>query len=77
MSEAQQQLKSIIERIERLEEEKHGLAEDIREIYAEAKGSGYDTKALRQVIKLRRLADQDRREQEEIIDTYKQALGME
>lgn len=71
-----QQLKSVIERIERLEEEKRGLSADVREIYAEAKGNGFDPKILRQIIRLRRMAEADRREQEELLDTYKSALGM-
>ena len=71
-----QQLKSIIDRIERLEEEKKGLSDDIREIYAEAKGNGFDPKILRQIIRLRKMAEADRREQEELLDTYKSALGM-
>ncbi len=71
-----QQLKSIIERVERLEEERRGLGADIREIYAEAKGNGFDPKILRQIIRLRRMAEADRREQEELLDTYKSALGM-
>ena len=69
-------LKSFIERIERLEGEKAELAEDIREVYAEAKGNGFDTKIMRQVIRLRKLEVQERREQEELLDTYRKALGM-
>ena len=69
-------LRSFIERIERLEEEKTALTSDVREVYAEAKSTGFDTKAMRQVIKLRKLDAQDRREQEELLDLYKQALGM-
>lgn len=69
-------LKSFIERIERLEGEKAELAEDIREVYAEAKGEGFDTKIMRQVIRLRKLEVQERREQDELIDTYRKALGM-
>ncbi len=71
-----QQLKSIIERVERLEEERRGLGADVREIYAEAKGNGFDPKILRQIVRLRRMAEADRREQEELLDTYKSALGM-
>ena len=71
-----QQLKSIIERVERLEEERRGLGADVREIYAEAKGNGFDPKILRQIIRLRRMAEADRREQEELLDTYMSALGM-
>jgi uncharacterized protein (UPF0335 family) len=73
---AADQLKSIIERIERLEEEKSGLASDIKDIFAEAKGNGYDVKTLRKVISLRRLDASERDEQEHLLDTYKRALGM-
>jgi uncharacterized protein (UPF0335 family) len=69
-------LKSFVERIERLEGEKAELAEDIREVYAEAKSEGFDTKIMRQVIRLRKLEVQERREQDELIDTYRKALGM-
>ena len=69
-------LKSFIERIERLEGEKAELTEDIREVYAEAKSEGFDTKIMRQVIRLRKLEVQVRREQEELLDTYRKALGM-
>jgi uncharacterized protein (UPF0335 family) len=71
------QLKSLIERIERLEEEKAALAGDIREIYAQAKGNGFDTKVMRQLIRLRRMDRADRREQEELLDLYKRAIGLE
>ena len=70
------QLKSVVERIERLEEEKSALAADIREIYAEAKGNGFDTKIIRQVIRMRRLDKADRQEQEAVLDLYLSALGM-
>jgi uncharacterized protein (UPF0335 family) len=70
------QLKSVIERIERLEEEKAALASDIREVYAEAKGNGFDTKIIRQVIRIRRLDNADRQEQEAVLDLYLSALGM-
>lgn len=73
---AAERLKSFIERIERLEEEKAGIATDIREVYAEAKGSGFDAKIMRQVIKLRKMEDQDRREQEDLLELYLGALGM-
>ena len=73
---AADRLLSVIERVERLEEEKAALAGDIREVYAEAKTTGFDTKIMRQIVKLRRLDRQDRREQEELLDLYKQALGM-
>jgi uncharacterized protein (UPF0335 family) len=63
-------LKSLIERIERLEEEKRGLASDIRDIYAEAKGAGFDTMIMRQVIKLRKMERAERQEIEELVDIY-------
>ncbi|HYD65782.1 DUF2312 domain-containing protein [Azospirillum sp.] len=71
------QLRSIIERVERLEEEKKGLADDIRDIMAEAKGQGFDVKIIRQIIKLRKMDQSDRQEQETLLDLYKAALGME
>jgi uncharacterized protein (UPF0335 family) len=70
-------LKSIIDRIERLEEEKKGLGADIREVYAEAKGVGYDPKILRKVISIRRMDEKARAEQEALMETYMLALGME
>jgi uncharacterized protein (UPF0335 family) len=73
---AKDQLKAIIERVERLEEEKKAIADDIRDVYAEAKGNGFDTKALRTVVRLRKQDKQEREEQEAILDTYLQALGM-
>ncbi len=73
---AADQLRSIIERIERLEEEKAGLASDIRDVYAEAKANGFDAKILRKVISLRKMEPADRSEQEEMLDLYLQALGM-
>lgn len=69
------QLKSIIERIERLEEEKAGIAADIRDVYAEAKGNGFDPKILRQVIKLRKMEKSERQEMEAVLETYLHALG--
>ena len=69
-------LKSFIERIERLEEERRTLSADIKEVFAEAKGTGFDTKIMRQVIRLRRLDKDDLDEQETLIDVYKRALGM-
>jgi uncharacterized protein (UPF0335 family) len=69
-------LKSFIERIERLEEEKRALAEDIKEVYAEAKGTGFDTKIMRQLIKLRKMDKDDLDEQETLLDVYKRAIGM-
>lgn len=69
-------LQSVIERVERLEEEKKGIMEDIKEVYAEAKSNGYDVKTLRKVVTLRRLDPSDRQEQEYLLDTYLAALGM-
>ncbi|WP_062223197.1 DUF2312 domain-containing protein [Aureimonas sp. D3] len=74
---AQDQLRSFVERIERLEEEKKTIADDIKDVYAEAKGNGFDTKVLRKVISLRKQDAQERQEQEAIMDLYLQALGME
>jgi uncharacterized protein (UPF0335 family) len=73
---AKDQLKAIIERIERLEEEKKATSDDIRDVYAEAKGNGFDTKALRKIVQLRKLDTDERREQEEVLETYMHALGM-
>ncbi len=70
------QLKSFVERIERLEEEKAGLAEDIREIFAESKSQGYDPKIMREVLKIRKMNKEDREVQEELITVYLNALGM-
>jgi uncharacterized protein (UPF0335 family) len=67
-------LKSFVERIERLETEKSELGADIREVYAEAKGNGFDTKIMRQVIKLRKMEPADRNEQDELLDLYRKAL---
>lgn len=69
-------LRLLIERIERLEEEKKGIADDIRDVYAEAKAVGYDAKIMRQIVRLRKMKPDDRSEQEMILDTYKNALGM-
>jgi uncharacterized protein (UPF0335 family) len=74
---AADQLKTLIERIERLEEEKAGIAGDIKEIYAEAKGNGFDTKAIRAIIRLRKQDQAEREEAETILDLYKAALGMQ
>ena len=74
---ASERLRTVIERIERLEEEKGALAEDIREVYSEAKAAGFDAKILRQLIRLRKLDGADRCEQEELLDLYKRALDME
>ncbi len=69
-------LRSFIERIERLEEEKKGLQDDIKEVYAEAKGTGFDAKIMRQIVRLRKMDKADLQEQEAILELYKQALGM-
>ena len=73
---AGERLRSFIERIERLEEERRALSGDIKEVYAEAKGSGFDTKIMRQIVRLRRLDKDDLDEQETLLDIYKRALGM-
>lgn len=70
------QLKSFIERIERLEDEKRALGEDIKEVYAEAKGSGFEPKIMRQIIKIRRMDKEEHDEQETLLDLYKRALSM-
>ena len=72
---AQSQLKSIIERIERLEEDKAAVANDLKEVYAEAKGNGFDTKVLRKVIRLRKQDKAKRQEEEALIDLYLSAIG--
>ena len=72
---AAERLRSFVERIERLDEEKVALANDQREVYAEAKGEGYDTKILKQIIKIRKMDRADRQEQEALIDLYLTALG--
>ncbi len=73
---AGEQLRSIIDRIENLEEEKKTISDDIREVYAEAKGNGFDAKILRQVVRIRKIDKADRMEQEAILDLYMHALGM-
>lgn len=70
------QLRSFIERIERLEEDKANVANDIREVFLEAKGEGFDAKVMRQIIKIRKMDKEERAEQEEILTVYMQALGM-
>jgi uncharacterized protein (UPF0335 family) len=74
---AQDQLRAFVERIERMEEEKKAITDDIKEIYAEAKGNGFDTKVLRQVIRIRKQDRNERLEQEAILDLYMAALGMQ
>lgn len=73
---AKDQLRAFIERIERLEEEKKSIADDVRDVYGEAKAMGFDTKVLRQVVRLRKQEPQERQEQEEILTLYLHALGM-
>src|SRR5207244_11331157 len=73
---AKDQLKSVIERVERLEEEKKTISDDIRDVYAEAKGNGFDIKALRTIVRLRKQDVNERQEQETILETYMHALGM-
>ncbi len=76
MNVARDQLTSIVERIERLEEEKKGIADDIKDIYAEAKANGFEVKALRRIVSDRRVEKTERDEFEAILDTYRAALGM-
>jgi uncharacterized protein (UPF0335 family) len=71
-----ERLKSFVERIEKLEEERHALGSDIRDVYSEAKGVGYDVKTMRKVVSLRKMDAADRAEQETLLDVYKHALGM-
>jgi uncharacterized protein (UPF0335 family) len=73
---AKDHLKAFVERVERLEEEKKALTDDVRDVYAEAKASGFDVKALRTVVKLRKQDVNERKEQEAILETYLHALGM-
>ena len=75
-ADADNRLRLLIERVERLEEEKKGLADDIRDVYAEAKAVGYDPKIMRQIVRLRKMDQNARSEMEMILETYKAALGM-
>ncbi|WP_299307838.1 DUF2312 domain-containing protein [uncultured Croceicoccus sp.] len=70
-------LRLLIERIERLEEEKKGIADDLREVYGEAKAVGYDVKIMRQIVRLRKMKADDRREMDMVLETYKSALGID
>lgn len=70
-------LRLLIERVERLEEEKKGISQDISDVYAEAKAVGYDVKVMKVIVKLRRMQPNDRREMDMIVDTYKNALGLD
>ena len=74
---AADRLRSFIERIERLEEEKAAMAADIKEIYSEAKGTGFDIKVIRMIVRLRKMDTSDRQEQEQILDLYKRALDID
>lgn len=74
---AAKQLQSFVDRIERLEEEKSGIADDIKDLYAEAKGQGFDVKVLRKIIAMRKKSKEDRQEEEELLELYKAALGMD
>ncbi len=73
---AGKRLKALIERVERLEGEKTGIADDIKDVYAEAKGVGFDVKTIRRIIKLRKMEPEKVREEDELLDLYKSAIGM-
>jgi len=73
---AADQLRLFIERIERLEEEKKGIADDVKDVYAEAKSSGYDTKTMRAIVRLRRMESHARQEADALLETYRSALGL-
>lgn len=74
---ADERLQLLIERVERLEEEKKGISDDIRDVFGEMKSAGYDAKCVRQIIRLRKMKPDDRREMEAILDVYKNALGID
>jgi len=74
---ADERLRLLIERIERLEEEKKGIGDDIKDVYLEGKATGYDPKIMRQVVRIRKMKPDDRREFEAILDVYKNALGID
>jgi uncharacterized protein (UPF0335 family) len=74
---AAERLKSFVERVERLEEERGALSADIREVYAEAKGTGFDTKVMRQIVRLRKMDSAARQEQEALLDVYRKAVGLD
>ncbi|MBN8844836.1 MAG: DUF2312 domain-containing protein [Sphingomonadales bacterium] len=76
MSVSDEQLRLFIERIERLEEEKKGIGDDVNDVYSEAKSQGYDPKIMRQIVRLRKMPVHDRKEMEAILDVYKSALGI-
>lgn len=73
---AGERLRSFIERIERLDEDKKALSEDVKEIYAEAKAVGFDTKTIREIIKIRKKSESQRQEEQALLDTYKAAIGI-
>jgi uncharacterized protein (UPF0335 family) len=73
---AADELRLLIERIERLEEEKKGIADDVRDVYAEAKARGYDTKTMRSIVRLRKLETHQRQEMDALLETYRAALGL-
>ena len=77
MAETDDRLRLLIDRIERLEEEKKGIGDDIKDVYNEGKAVGYDTKIMRQIVRLRKMQPHDRREMETILDLYKAALGID
>ncbi|QKZ15899.1 DUF2312 domain-containing protein [Spirosoma sp. KUDC1026] len=72
-----ERLKQYIERIERLEEEKAGIADDVKDVYAEAKSAGFDAKIMKMIVRLRKMASEKRREEEDLLDVYKSAIGLE
>lgn len=74
---ADDRLRLLIERVERLEEEKRGIQDDIKDVYTEARATGYDAKIMKQIVRLRKMKPDDRREAEALLDTYKSALGMD
>jgi uncharacterized protein (UPF0335 family) len=74
---AKDHLKAFIERVERLEEEKKALSDDIKDVYAEAKANGYDTKTMRTIVRLRKMETHARQEADALLETYRQALGLE
>ena len=74
---AADELRLLIERIERLEEEKKAIADDVKDVYSEAKSRGYDTKTMRAIVRLRKMENQDRQEAEALLETYKAALGID
>ncbi len=72
-----ERLRSFIKRIEKLEEDKAGIGEDLKEVYSEAKGTGFDVKIIRQIVRIRKMEVEQRREMDELLDLYKSVLGME